>query len=76
MTSYEKIDIAQDPSTPPATLAKLAKDASWCVRLQVARNPKTPLATLAELAGDDECFVRESAVKTLKNKLNNKKGTE
>ena len=51
-------DLAEDPNTPPETLAHLADDADWVIRRRVARNPATPPAALTRLAVDDDRQIR------------------
>jgi hypothetical protein len=39
----ERIDLANNPTTPPETLTILARDENSDVRYWVAKNPNTPL---------------------------------
>ena len=48
--------VANNPNTPPETLAELAKDEDVCIA--AVKNPNTPPETLAELAKDEELYVR------------------
>jgi hypothetical protein len=50
--------LANNPSTSPETLARLANDKKWRIRRHVAENPNTPSETLERLAGDLDWFVR------------------
>ena len=45
---------AKNPSCPQDTLAGMAQNSVWGIRLCVARNPNTPPATLAALTRSDE----------------------
>jgi hypothetical protein len=56
MSEYDE---AEDPNTPPETLALLAEDEEeWWVRRGVAENLSTQADTLNQLAQDDEGYVR------------------
>jgi hypothetical protein len=37
-----KLELAKNPNTPAETLAELAKDRDWYVRICAASNPNTP----------------------------------
>ena len=50
LDQFTRAAIANNPSTPPATLTALAGDRQLFVRIRVAHNPSTPPAALAELA--------------------------
>jgi len=54
----ERCEVAQNPSTPPAALQELARDADEYIRYWVAHNPSTPPAALQELARDKDWYVR------------------
>ena len=56
-----RLDAAERPSTPLATLNCLAGDAEPFVRTAVATNAATPHGTLAELAGDADSYVADAA---------------
>ena len=58
LNQYNRELIAQNPNTPPETLAALAKDEDWSMRWIVAYNPNTPPETLAALAKDEDYTVR------------------
>jgi len=53
------LQVATNPSAPPATLEKLAEteDEYRDVRCRVADNPNTPTSTLQKLAGDKGWWV-------------------
>lgn len=46
--------VAENPSAPAETLARLAQDSSAVVRCAVAENRATPVEVLADLAGDPD----------------------
>lgn len=50
--------VAQNPQTPPETLAMLAEDSDNDVRCAVAANQNTPAETLALLAEDKVWLIR------------------
>ena len=54
----EKLELAQNPSTPVETLKVLATDKDYWVRCGVAQNPNTPVETLKVLATDKDSDVR------------------
>lgn len=54
----EREGVALDPSTPPETLAALAGDSHWAVRMSVAGNLNASAETLTALAGDSDDGVR------------------
>ena len=53
MSMGERENIARDPNTAPAVLARLAADRDAAVRGAVAENLNTPPAVLQQLAADD-----------------------
>ncbi len=57
--------VADNKSTPPATLSLLAKDQDDEVRGRVARNPRTPPEILSLLAKDKYWYVISAARATL-----------
>jgi hypothetical protein len=50
--------VANNPSTPPETLERLANDEDWYVRSYFAENPNTPSEVLERLANDKSSCVR------------------
>ena len=46
----KKFYTAKNPNTPSKTLAELAKDEIWVIRMAVAGNPNTPPEVLIKLA--------------------------
>ncbi len=50
--------LADNPNTPPETLALLANDEEYWVRYRVAQNPNTSPETLERLANDNNIYVR------------------
>ena len=53
-----KLELANNPNTPPETLTILARDEDSYVRYSVAQNPNTPPETLTFLARDEDYWVR------------------
>ena len=51
--AWDRLEIAEAPSTPPEILAELAKDKKVRIRQCVAENPNTSPETLAGLAKDE-----------------------
>lgn len=49
--------VAGNPSTPPASLAEMARSENQYIRYYAAGNPSTPAATLASLTDDEEDLV-------------------
>ena len=60
--------VAQNPSTPPGGLQKLATDQNKYVRIEVAKNPSTSTETLEQLMDDSVATVRSKAKKNLKSR--------
>jgi hypothetical protein len=58
LSGYDKIQIAQKPSTSQETLAILACDDDPDVRYFVAKDPNTPQDVLLRLSTDNDWMVR------------------
>jgi hypothetical protein len=58
LSKEEKINLANNPNTPPKTLELLATDENCNVRWCVAQNPNTSPKTLEKLATDENSYVR------------------
>ena len=54
----QRMEVADNPNTPPEILTILARDEYWSVRYGVARNPNTPPEILTILARDENDYVR------------------
>ena len=53
--------VAQEPSTPPEILAKLAEDENLEVRERIVFNSSTPPEILAKLAEDENLGIKKIA---------------
>jgi hypothetical protein len=62
LTYFEKLALAENPSTHPETLTILAGYENDWIRYDVANNPNAPPETLAILACDKNYHVRYKAV--------------
>jgi len=58
MTYEEKLNQAENPSTPPEILSQLSKDEDATVRRFVAMNSSTPPEILSQLSKDEDASVR------------------
>lgn len=58
MTPNERVEMAEDPSTPIDVLDPLSYGSVWWVRFQVAKNPSTPTDVLVHLSHDPDWSVR------------------
>lgn len=58
--------VAENPSTPPATLNALSRDKDWLVLCGVAINPSSSHTILEMLSLDEGHYVRESVAKNPK----------
>ena len=65
LTFDQKLELAQNPNTPPETLVRLASNKNYVIVWAVAQNPNTPPKTLEVLTSDEDYNVRESAKKNL-----------
>jgi len=58
MDYNEKLELAENPSTPIDVLRELAKDEYWLIRRKVATHPNTSLDLLRDLVKDENSGVR------------------